>query len=82
MHPAVFLALPLMLPLHDSVVDTRVDIMAAPTVQSIPADRLATLASKRPLIPPLYAPPDGGFSVSLSPGGPCTAACLRLQVRF
>lgn len=84
MFPAVLLALPLMLPMTGSVVDTRVDVLAAaPTVTATPPDqRSAPFAQTGPLIPPLYARPDGGLLVSLSPGSPCTAACLRLQVRF
>lgn len=82
MFPDVFLALPLILPMPDTVVDTRVDIMATPIVVAAPLDQRALLPRNGPVIPPLYAPEDGGFSVSLSPGSPCTAACVRLQVRF
>jgi hypothetical protein len=45
-------------------------------------DRVASSASSGPIIPPLYTGADGGFSLLLSPGSPCTAACLRLQGTF
>lgn len=84
MFPDVFWAVPLLLSTSHSVVDTHVDIVhAAPIVTSAASDKPSvSLLPSGSLIPPLYAPADGGFVVSLSPGSPCTAACVRLQVRF
>lgn len=93
MFPVVFLAVPLLLPAlpvlsplpvvpaANSVVERRADVLATPA--PAPADGgVAALVRKVPEIPPLYAPDDGGFTVSLLPGASCSAACVRLQVRF
>jgi hypothetical protein len=84
MFPAVFLALPLLLPMSYPIIDTRVDfVRAVPMVTFTPADRRAAFfAQSGPVIPALYVRPDGGFSLWLLPGSPGTAACLRLQGTF
>jgi hypothetical protein len=83
MFPAVFLALPLLLPVNP-ILDTRVDIFSsAPTIMVAPSNVSAVpFAQSGRVIPPLYEQADGGFALLLSPGSPCTAACLRLQGRF
>jgi hypothetical protein len=83
MFPAVLLALPLLLPVNP-ILEQRVDILSsAPTSLVDPSNvSAAPFAPSGRVIPPLYEQPDGGFSLLLSPGSPCTAACLRLQGRF
>ena len=84
MFPAVFLALPLLLPMTNPVVGPRSDVVAtvpmvALTPSNVPG---STPAWSGAVIPPLYEGPDGGFSLLLSPGSPCTAACVRLRGTF
>jgi hypothetical protein len=88
MIPSVFLVLPLLLPVSEparrSESERQVDFFAvAPSIRSASsALSAAPLARSGSVIPPLYARQDRGLLVSLSPGSPCTAACLRLQVTF
>ena len=84
MIPSAFLVLPLLLPVSEPIIERQVDIFAlAPSIRSAsPESGAALLGRSVSVIPPLYARQDRGLLVSLSPGSPCTAACLRLQVTF
>jgi len=83
MLPAVFLTIPLLMPVPQSTAATR-DIFAdASSAVSRAFDaRASTSLRTDPVIPPLYAREDRGLLLVLSPGSPCTAACLRLKVTF
>jgi hypothetical protein len=89
MFPAVFLALPLLLPITNRAMETRVDLLTpTPLLTQAPllpaVDRVSVIETQKNgrIIPPLYRRDDGGLSVSLSPGSPCTAACLKLEGTF
>jgi hypothetical protein len=84
MFPTVLLALPLLLPMSNPAIGPRNDIVTSvPMTATVTSEnRVASLAVSGPVIPPLYTGADGGFSLLLSPGSPCTAACLRLQGTF
>lgn len=83
MFPTVFLALPLLLPMSNPVIGPRSDIVTSVPLATVAVENPLTPAPRsRPIIPPLYTGADGGFALLLSPGSPCTAACLRLQGTF
>lgn len=88
MFPAVFLALPLLLPITNREMETRVDLLTptplltqAPLLPAVDRASMSTQKNGR-IIPPLYRRDDGSLSVSLSPGSPCTAACVKLEGTF
>lgn len=85
MFPTMFLALPLLLPMSNPVIGPRSDIVtfSVPLATINTAENpLEPVAKNGPILPPLYTGPDGDFALMLSPGSPCTAACLRLQGTF
>jgi hypothetical protein len=90
MSPVVFLALPLLLPMTNQDVRGRVDLsapqaflMQTPRAQLTADQRTRTEPHKSgPAIPPLFVGNDGAVSLSLSPGSPCTAACIKLAGTF
>lgn len=90
MFPAVFLALPLLLPITNHDVTGRVDLTVPQTLLTQPPLLQASVdrrvsgqpQPKGPLLPPLYRREDGAVSLSLSPGAPCTAACIKLAGTF
>lgn len=84
MFPTVFLALPLLLPMSNPVIGPRSDIVTSVPLATFNAaeNPIEPVTKTGPILPPLYTGPDGGFALTLSPGSPCTAACLRLQGTF
>jgi hypothetical protein len=80
MFPAAFLALPLLFPVSDGPNTARLDLTAsAETTAFRPRDVFSA-----PGMPPLvhYEHENGDVSLSLSPGGPCTGACVKLVGTF
>ncbi|HVY25159.1 MAG TPA: hypothetical protein VHB79_01355 [Polyangiaceae bacterium] len=80
MFPAVFLALPLLFPVSNGPNTAHIDLTAsAQTTAFQPRESFTA-----PVVPALvhYEHESGDVSLSLSPGGPCTGACVKLAGTF
>jgi hypothetical protein len=80
MFPAVFLALPLLFPVTNVPNTAHLDMAASAQTNVFQAHE----AFSPPAVPPLvhYEHERGDVTLSLSPGGPCTAACVKLVGTF